>query len=84
MEVGLYHKENVFGSDSSVTDLRRFLRFGRAVQKLDRTLWMNARQRINGMIADWTAFPIRINDRGVAVVGKNQNLLVCEYTGKPF
>jgi hypothetical protein len=30
---------------------------------------MNARQRINELLADWTAFPIEINDRGVAVLG---------------
>jgi hypothetical protein len=31
---------------------------------------MNATQRIDGMIADWAAFPIKINDRSVAVLGK--------------
>ncbi len=76
--VGLYHKRNVFGGDSNLIPLRLFLRFGRAVQKLDRTLWMNARQRINGMMADRTAFLIRINDRGVAIRRKNHGDLVCE------
>jgi len=43
---------------------------------------MNARQRINGMMADWTTFPIGVNDRGVAIFGKHQDLLVCEYAGE--
>jgi hypothetical protein len=43
---------------------------------------MNARQRINGLLADWTAFAIEINDRGVAILRKHQNLLVCEYAGE--
>jgi hypothetical protein len=46
---------------------------------LDRTLRMNARQRINGLLADWTAFPIEINDRGVAVLGEYHGHLVCEH-----
>ena len=45
---------------------------------------MNARQRINGMIADWAAFPIRINDRGVAVLGKYHGHLVCEHADGSF
>jgi hypothetical protein len=40
---------------------------------------MNARQRIDGMVADWATFPIRINDRGVPVLGKYHGHLVCEH-----
>ena len=69
---------------ATLSPLRLFLRFGRAVQKLDRTLWMNTRQRINGIMADWTAFLIRINDRGVAIRGKNHGHLVCEHADGSF
>jgi hypothetical protein len=43
---------------------------------LDRTLRMNARQRINGMIADRAAFPHGIKDGCVTIRGNHQNLLV--------
>jgi hypothetical protein len=42
---------------------------------------MNTRKRINGSMADWTAFPFGIKGRRVAVLGKHQNLLVCEHAG---
>ena len=42
---------------------------------------MNTRKRINGSMADWTAFPLGIKDRRVAVFGKHQNLLVGEQAG---
>jgi hypothetical protein len=45
---------------------------------------MNARQRINGSMADWTAFPLGIKDRSVAVLGKHQGLLVPEHAGGSF
>jgi len=45
---------------------------------------MNARQRINGLMADWTAFPVGIKDRCMAVLGKHQNLLVREHAGGSF
>jgi hypothetical protein len=51
---------------------------------LDRTLRMNARLRINGLLADWTAFPIEINDRGVAVLGEYHGHLVCEHADGRF
>ncbi len=40
---------------------------------------MNARQRINGLMADWAAFPLGIKDRGVAVLGEYHGHLVCEH-----
>jgi hypothetical protein len=45
----------------------------------DRTLRMNSRQRINALVAHWAAFPIGINDRGVAVLEKFHGHLVCEH-----
>src|SRR5271157_2875351 len=52
-------------------------RFGIAgLIELDCTLWVNARQRIDGLIADGAAFPLRIKDGGVAISGKHQSLLV--------
>jgi hypothetical protein len=45
---------------------------------------MNARQRINRLLADWTAFPIGIHDRGVAVTGEYHGYLVCEQPGGSF
>ena len=51
---------------------------------LDRTLRMNSRQRINRLVAHWAAFPIGINDRGVAVTGKYHGHLVCENADGSF
>jgi|SRR5271157_2363023 len=48
----------------------------RVLIELDCTLWVNARQRIDGLIADGAAFPLRIKDGGVAISGKHQSLLV--------
>jgi hypothetical protein len=45
---------------------------------------MNVRQRINGMMAHWAAFPLRIKDWGVAILGKYHGHLVCEYAGESF
>jgi hypothetical protein len=45
---------------------------------------MNARQRIDGMVADWAKFPIGINDRGVPVLGKYHGHLVCEHADGSF
>jgi hypothetical protein len=59
------------------------LRFGRVGQTLG-ALWMNARQRINGMMADRAAFPLGINDGGVPVSGKHRGLLVCKHAGRCF
>ena len=61
----------------------RLLRFGRVGQTLG-ALWMNARRRINGMMADRAAFPLGIKDGGVPVSGKHQGLLVCEHAGRCF
>jgi hypothetical protein len=51
---------------------------------LDRTLRMNSRQRIDGMMADRAEFPVGINDRGVAVLGKYHGHLVCEHADGRF
>ena len=45
---------------------------------------MNSRQRIDGMIADWAAFPIKINDRGVAVLERYHGHLMCEHADGSF
>ena len=55
----------------SANPLRLVLRFGRVVKTLG-ALRMNARQRIDGMMADRAAFPLRIKDGGVAIIGKNR------------
>ncbi len=44
----------------------------RALIELDRTLRVNARQRIDGLIADGAAFPLRIKDGGMAIPGKHR------------
>ena len=51
------------------------LRFGRVGQTLG-ALWMNARQRINGLMADRAAFPLGIEEWRVVVVvpGIHQDL----------
>jgi hypothetical protein len=36
------------------------------------------------MMADRAAFPLGIKDGGVAIRGKHQNLLVCQYAGESF
>jgi hypothetical protein len=64
-------------------NILRLLRFGRVGQTLG-ALWMNARRRINGMMADRAAFPLGIKDGGVPVSGKHQGLLVCEHAGRCF
>ena len=66
-----------------VVSTLRLLRFGRVGQTLG-ALWMNARRRINGMMADRAAFPLGIKDGGVPVSGKHQGLLVCEHAGMCF
>ncbi len=45
---------------------------------------MNSRQRINALLAHWATFPIGINDRGVAVLGKYHGHLVCEHADGSF
>lgn len=69
--------------DLAGNTFRLLLRFGRVGQTRG-ALWMNARQRINGMMADRAAFPLGINDGGVPVSGKHQGLLVCEHAGRCF
>jgi hypothetical protein len=63
--------------------LHLLLRFGRVGQTRG-ALWMNARRRINGMMADRAAFPLGINDGGVPVSGKHRGLLVCKHAGRCF
>jgi hypothetical protein len=46
-------------------------RFGRVCQTLG-ALWMNARQRIDSLMADRAAFPLRIGKGCVAVTGKHR------------
>ena len=61
--------------DLAGNTLRLLLRFGRVGQTLG-ALWMNARRRINGMMADRAAFPLGIEEWRVVVVvpGIHQDL----------
>jgi hypothetical protein len=45
---------------------------------------MNARQRINGLVAHCAAFPLGIKDGGVAILGKYHGHLVCEHADGSF
>ena len=54
------------------------LRGWRRVRERDRALGMDPRWRIDGVIADRAAFPQRIHDGGVSVVGEHQSLRVSE------
>ena len=45
---------------------------------------MDARNRINGLMADRAEFPLGIKDGGVAIPGKHQGLLVREHAGGSF
>jgi hypothetical protein len=54
---------------------RLFLLLGSPqVRDVDRALGMDPRWRIDGVIADRAAFPQRIHDGGVSVVGEHQSL----------
>jgi hypothetical protein len=54
------------------------LRGARQVREPGRALGMDCCLRINGVIADGAAFPQRIHDGGVSVVGEHQSLRVSE------
>jgi hypothetical protein len=68
---------------ATLTSLHLVRRFER-LSPTPGALRIDARQRINGMMADRIAFPIRIKVGGVAILGEYHGHLECEHADGSF